>query len=674
MKILKITIAIILLTTLALLTGCTGGVSGTPGNAKTSLKIVFNNTSSVSTPTILQNLGIAKLTLDVIPLNVSSFQPAQIDLYSSYQSTGTTTSSISNLTDNETYLFRIMGYDTNGNYIYGGQTYAKMLPSPATNTISITNFKFSGYSNLATRLYVVSASDGGGGTLTFDSTGKSTLGSGTWYLAPTNGGFNVFINDASGDHYTGTLDTSGSGGGTGTNSSGQSITWTCNPALAFTDSMISGKTFAIPSTDNGLASIHTYIYNANGTWSATGTYEPLTWSGTWSINANGNLIYTKIVDPYDNVSNLNVPHTMTLVSYTNTALTVSDNGTTVVMPYATPTANAPSGFTTAMVSGLSFNYSSTSATTGTIIFNANGTFTGTNNGTATSGTWSINTSGQLILGGSSSNTLSFVSYSPSVIKALSGSDTITFTPGTGSGTSSIAPYTFSSSYTDVAGLGITSLANLIYYYGGLYEMGFTNALFLQFDYSSNYGVNFNHSQQISGQTTTFPTIATSTWKYITITTAQIDGVIVNLAGAQAIRVDASPVNHPDLVFVVYNGVVIAGTATDATPTTVTGFTPTMLAGHTLTYTMTSGTAVYTFNATGNAYTVTGKGAGSGTWSVDSNGILILNATSYPAGTSYPSFFRLVSANGNNLTVQAAHNDTPTTWEPTVSNGVNLVIQ
>ena len=108
--------------------------------------------------------------------------------------------------------------------------------------------------------------------------------------------------------------------------------------------------------------------------------------------------------------------------------------------------------------------------------------------------------------------------------------------------------------------------------------------------------------------------------------------------------------------------------------TVSAFTTAMLAGHTLIHTMTSGTATYTFSSTGSTYTVTGKGAGSGTWSIDADGELLINATSYPVGTSYPSIFRIVSANGNNLTVQDAHNDTPTTWEPGTSNGVNLVIQ
>ena len=228
MKTIQLTISIILFATLSLLTGCSGS-SSTPGNTKTNLKIVFSNASSVIVPTGLKDLGIARLTLDVLPADSASYKTDPIDLYSIYQSTGNMNASIDNLSDNTTYLFRIMGYDANGNYIYGGQTSAKMLPSPAINTINLMNYKFTGFSDLTPLQYFVSATDGTKGSLTFDSSGTGTIGNCTWYLAPTTSGFNVNILDGSGANYTGTLNKSGYGTATGASSSSQEITWTYAP-------------------------------------------------------------------------------------------------------------------------------------------------------------------------------------------------------------------------------------------------------------------------------------------------------------------------------------------------------------------------------------------------------------------------------------------------------------
>ena len=83
---------------------------------------------------------------------------------------------------------------------------------------------------------------------------------------------------------------------------------------------------------DGSQYINKYTLNANGTFTGVntvvGSKYTLPQTGTWSVDANGKLIWTKLVDPYS--SSLNGPVTITLVSATSTTLTVSANGTTGV--------------------------------------------------------------------------------------------------------------------------------------------------------------------------------------------------------------------------------------------------------------------------------------------------------------------------------------------------------
>jgi hypothetical protein len=129
MKTIQLILVIISLATMALLTGCSGG-TGTPGNAKVGLKVVFANTSSTGT---MQTLGITSMYLDVIPADTNSTAPATIDLFAYHQQTHTLSYPLTNLTDNETYLFRITAYNAQNTIIYSGQTGAVLLTRGVRN-------------------------------------------------------------------------------------------------------------------------------------------------------------------------------------------------------------------------------------------------------------------------------------------------------------------------------------------------------------------------------------------------------------------------------------------------------------------------------------------------------------------------------------------------------------
>ena len=153
------------------------------------------------------------------------------------------------------------------------------------------------------------------------------------------------------------------------------------PVNMFTASMISGNTFNSSDT-NGNTGVGTF--NANGTMTGTNT-------GTWVINASGQLVLT--------VSDGNVA-TFTLTGVAGTVYTASEsvsNGNKATMTFTQMSAPVVSnGFTTAMVSGKSFNFITSSGGVGTTAFNPNGTFTISGIGGTLPGTWSINASGKLI--------------------------------------------------------------------------------------------------------------------------------------------------------------------------------------------------------------------------------------------------------------------------------------
>lgn len=85
--------------------------------------------------TTMQDLGIHRVTMTVTPNNSASFTPSPIDLTSYI--TGASSVSVPNLTDNESYTFRVDAYDAADKLIYQGSVTAVMLPAPATNPVSI---------------------------------------------------------------------------------------------------------------------------------------------------------------------------------------------------------------------------------------------------------------------------------------------------------------------------------------------------------------------------------------------------------------------------------------------------------------------------------------------------------------------------------------------------------
>ena len=81
---------------------------------------------------------------------------------------------------------------------------------------------------------------------------------------------------------------------------------------------------------------------------------------------------------------------------------ITDVGTIVMTAIST----APTGFTTAMISGKSFRFSDSIGQSGSPTFHADGRYTDTNNSdTSNAGTWSINASGQLVIDGTTIITL-----------------------------------------------------------------------------------------------------------------------------------------------------------------------------------------------------------------------------------------------------------------------------
>ncbi|OGU18365.1 MAG: hypothetical protein A2076_05400 [Geobacteraceae bacterium GWC2_53_11] len=82
------------------------------------------------------------------------------------------------------------------------------------------------------------------------------------------------------------------------------------------------------------------------------------------------------------------------------------SGMTTDVGTITMTAVTPALFTTAMISGKSFSYSDTMGQSGSPTFNTDGSYTDTNmSDTTNTGTWSINTSGQLVIDGTTTMTL-----------------------------------------------------------------------------------------------------------------------------------------------------------------------------------------------------------------------------------------------------------------------------
>lgn len=116
---------------------------------------------------------------------------------------------------------------------------------------------------------------------------------------------------------------------------------------------------------------------------------------------------------------------------------------TIIMATVTP---ATTVFTTAMISGKTFNYYDTVGSSGTPTFHTDGSFTDTNmSDTSNTGTWSINSSGQLVIDGTT--TITFGASTGGVITA-SGVDPVN-APGQPAFTVTLTPVAPTTAVTGV---------------------------------------------------------------------------------------------------------------------------------------------------------------------------------------------------------------------------------
>jgi hypothetical protein len=198
----------------------------------------------------------------------------------------------------------------------------------------------------------------------------------------------------------------------------------------FTRAMISGKTIKQTFTDG----VRVMTFNPDGTIIVSGISSA---SGTWTVNANGKLVITFAADSltYTLLAN---NATSLIISYHHGASTVEE-ATGVAVPLTTS-----AGFTTGLLTGKSFAFViSSSGSTGTITFNADGSFSAVGTGTSDSfaGTWVILPSGQLVITSINSgkiNTITLLGSTANAITAYTvwtnptdstdhGSSTATFT-------------------------------------------------------------------------------------------------------------------------------------------------------------------------------------------------------------------------------------------------------
>jgi len=329
---IKLIIAIITVTAMAMLTGCSGGGgnSSVTGNTKVGMKVVFANASSAATA---NSLGATSVWLDIYPLNpaitLSGSSASSIDL-TPYLSTGKVPDIV--LPDpllpatSEPYLFRITAWNSSNKVIYCGQTLTRI--TAGNNSINLTALALNSFDSII-GTYTISASDGtkvafpitSGGRGSGSSSGGSYV---TVYVAPnSSGSYDVVFRAKSSSntfaaHGKGSLDAvTGSGSGTGTDeTTGSPVTWTSVRNLPFTNEMIVGKSFEYSDTLNNSGAI---TFNAGGT--VTG------FNGSWLISTGQLRIHN---------TGTSTDYTLTLTGSSGTTYTAFEtvsNGTTGTMTF-----------------------------------------------------------------------------------------------------------------------------------------------------------------------------------------------------------------------------------------------------------------------------------------------------------------------------------------------------
>lgn len=239
MKIFTMLKYLMLVLTLGLLAACSGGGANTTSTSasasKVSLQLDFVK-ANVSKASVTD---IHSLVLQVIPANSSSNTPAPIDLTPYMTGSSKQPVTIPNLTDNETYLFRVVASNNSGTIIYTGQSTALLLPG--SNAVNLTCYEMNGFDAVAGSYFGSSSFDPSSvDTFNINASGiGSRTSSSSWsmhlYLSATatSGVYavNFFNRNTNGiieDIGSGTLNAAtGSASGTGIEpSTGTSMTWT----------------------------------------------------------------------------------------------------------------------------------------------------------------------------------------------------------------------------------------------------------------------------------------------------------------------------------------------------------------------------------------------------------------------------------------------------------------
>lgn len=149
--------------------------------------------------------------------------------------------------------------------------------------------------------------------------------------------------------------------------------------MAFTGSKVSGKTFAYTSASGSTGSL---AFNADNTWRTT--VASSAFSGTWSIDPVGKLVCVTTTG-----GNHTITYTLLEESASSmnvSAIEVNPSAPTTPTSY---TATFATAFTAEMLAGKTIAYTSSTGSTGTIVFGLDGLWQ-TKTGTLVfTGTWSI---------------------------------------------------------------------------------------------------------------------------------------------------------------------------------------------------------------------------------------------------------------------------------------------